>query len=62
MTKAEELLVSLNELVIKCSWCGKDMGTKEPLDDRSITHGICPECLKVIGKEIDIFHSKGKGV
>jgi hypothetical protein len=31
-------------LVIKCAWCGKYMGEKEPYDDKSVTHGICPEC------------------
>lgn len=28
-----------------CAWCGKDMGEIEPLDDDSITHGICDDCL-----------------
>ncbi len=32
-------------LVIKCAWCGKYMGEKEPYEDKSVTHGICPECL-----------------
>ncbi|KKM97309.1 hypothetical protein LCGC14_1169310 [marine sediment metagenome] len=27
-----------------CSWCGKDMGEKEPLDNEEISHGICEEC------------------
>ena len=29
-----------------CAWCKKDMGEKPPLEDKSITHGICPECLR----------------
>ncbi len=29
---------------VVCAWCGKDMGEKEPLDDPSVTHGICQEC------------------
>jgi DNA-directed RNA polymerase subunit RPC12/RpoP len=32
-------------LVIKCAWCGKYLGEKEPYEDKSETHGICPECL-----------------
>jgi len=28
-----------------CSWCQKDLGVKEPLDDPTITSGICRECL-----------------
>lgn len=27
-----------------CAWCQKDMGEIEPFEDKSITHGICPEC------------------
>jgi len=30
---------------IVCAWCGKELGEKEPLEDKRITHGICPECL-----------------
>jgi|GEM_PF-2826277 len=39
------------KIYIKCSWCGKDMGSKatnikqEPGMD--ITHGICKECFKI---------------
>lgn len=29
---------------ILCAWCGKDLGTKEPLEDTRTSHGICPEC------------------
>jgi len=29
---------------IVCAWCGKDLGEKEPLEDKRITHGICEEC------------------
>ncbi|MDP3879982.1 MAG: hypothetical protein Q8Q07_06745 [Dehalococcoidales bacterium] len=32
-------------LIIKCAWCGKYLGEKEPYEDKSVTHGICPECL-----------------
>jgi hypothetical protein len=31
-------------LVVKCAWCGKYWGEKEPYEDKSVTHGICPEC------------------
>jgi DNA-directed RNA polymerase subunit RPC12/RpoP len=36
--------LSLLPLVIKCAWCGKYLGEKEPYEDKSVTHGICPEC------------------
>lgn len=31
-----------------CAWCGKDMGEKEPLEDKSVTHGMCEKCLKEV--------------
>ena len=30
----------------QCAWCSADMGEKEPFDDNSVTHGICPSCAK----------------
>lgn len=27
-----------------CSWCGANLGEKEPLDDKRVTHGICDPC------------------
>ena len=36
--------VELLPMIIKCAWCGKYMGEKEPYEDKSVTHGICPEC------------------
>lgn len=31
---------------IVCAWCGNDMGEKPPYEDKSVTHGICQECVK----------------
>jgi hypothetical protein len=28
----------------RCAWCGLMLGYSEPLDDRSVTHGICLRC------------------
>jgi hypothetical protein len=36
---------------IVCAWCQKAMGDKEPITDLSHTHGICPECLRVLEQE-----------
>ena len=38
---------------IICAWCGKSMGQKEPLDDDSVTHGICDQCRERLEREID---------
>jgi len=31
-----------------CAWCGKFLGEKKPLEDKSVTHSICNKCLKKI--------------
>lgn len=31
-------------MVIVCAWCQEYMGCKEPFDERSVSHGICPGC------------------
>ena len=33
-------------MLIQCGWCDKNMGEKEPLENKSITHGICDKCFK----------------
>lgn len=40
-------------LIIKCAWCGKYLGEKEPYEDKSETHGICPECRAKYFPEYD---------
>ena len=34
-----------------CGWCKKDLGEKEPLEDKAISHGMCEDCEKKILKE-----------
>src|SRR3990167_2807613 len=34
-----------------CSWCKKIMGTIEPINDPTPTHGICPECSRKLEEE-----------
>ena len=29
-----------------CYWCGKYIKEKEPLEDKSISHGMCQDCCK----------------
>ncbi len=29
----------------RCCYSHKDMGEKEPYQDKTITHGICDECM-----------------
>ena len=33
-------------MVTVCAWCQKYMGSKEPLADPAVSHGICPACVE----------------
>jgi hypothetical protein len=33
-------------MVTVCAWCQSYMGSKEPLEDPGVTHGICNACVK----------------
>ena len=41
-------------MIIICSRCKINMGEKEPLENKNITHGICTKCLEEYKKEIEI--------
>lgn len=43
---------------IICAWDGKEMGEKPPYENKSITHGICAECLAKMQKEVDEYYSQ----
>lgn len=36
-----------------CSYCARILGEKEPLEDKSETHGICEECEEKENKKLD---------
>jgi hypothetical protein len=31
-------------MIRQCAWCCRWLGETAPLDDESITHGLCKEC------------------
>ena len=33
-------------MVTVCAWCQKYLGSKQPLEDPGITHGICSACME----------------
>jgi hypothetical protein len=33
-------------MVTVCAWCEKYMGSREPLHDTNVSHGICEACLE----------------
>jgi len=36
-----------------CSYCRKNMGEKYPFDEKSVTHGICPDCFDYYIDRVD---------
>jgi len=40
-------------MIIQCAWCNKYLGEKEPLDDKGVTHGMCPGCFEKEIAKID---------
>ena len=43
---------------IVCSYCGKDLGEKEPIDDKNTSHGICLDCIPKVEKEIEDYFAE----
>ena len=31
-------------MIRQCAWCNRILGPAAPLEDASITHGMCPDC------------------
>jgi hypothetical protein len=31
-------------MIRQCAWCRRELGEVAPLEDRSVTHGLCAEC------------------
>jgi hypothetical protein len=44
-------------IIIKCSWCGTKIGTKEcdknDKNNGKISHGICDKCEKKVYADLD---------
>lgn len=38
-----------------CSYCKKIFGEKKPFEDKTETHGICPECFIEVEKDFVKF-------
>lgn len=39
-------------MTVRCAWCLRVMEEKDPLDDLTVSHTICPSCLYEQEKEI----------
>lgn len=40
-------------MTLICAWCNTLMGARLPLDDHSITHGLCKSCERDLYKQIE---------
>jgi len=39
-------------MIIICAWCQENLGEKEPMENKNITHGMCEKCKKQYDTEI----------
>jgi hypothetical protein len=37
---------------IVCSWCKKQVGVKEPMEDTRISHTICEDCVELFKDDL----------
>lgn len=49
-------------MIRQCATCLVLMGEKAPLADKSITHGMCEECLEKMMKDIEKMQRERKAV
>lgn len=45
---------------IVCSWCKKNLGEKDGEGETGISHGMCPECLKKMKDEVNVYFKSGE--
>ena len=45
---------------IICSYCRKDLGVKDPLENKDTTDGICDKCFEIEMKKIRKDHEGKK--
>jgi hypothetical protein len=38
---------------ILCAWCQEDLGEKEPIENKAVSHGLCAACEQKINAELD---------
>ena len=49
-------------LIVKCAWCGKEMGEKESVEamNGQVSHGICEDCFWKALDEIEDEMEEGE--
>ena len=44
-------------MIVVCSWCGRYMREKEPIEDKRVSHGQCKPCQMKMREELDLMTS-----
>lgn len=47
-------------MVTVCAWCQKYMGSREPLGEAKVSHGICDACLERESRPVQPARSAGR--
>ncbi len=47
-------------MIRQCCKCRVIMGEKEPIEDTSVTHGLCAACLMILSLEIEVLQKGGE--
>jgi hypothetical protein len=42
-------------MIIQCAWCKTFLGEKAPLEDKALTHTICPPCSEAVRAEASAY-------
>jgi len=42
-------------MILICAWCKETLGEKDPFNNKSVTHEICPTCAKEMKKKYTII-------
>lgn len=50
---------SSSPVIVVCAWCKKWLEEIEPLDDESLTHGICKDCQRKQLAEVEKMKRNG---
>ena len=61
MVSVEDASGKEGEVKVICSWCQRSLGEKPPVDDSSISHGMCLTCLLQMQEEVNAHWVKEEG-
>jgi len=42
-------------MIVICAWCKKELGEKEPMENKTETHGVCCFCAALLKEKYKII-------